>query len=104
MSAKESVSEEFRTEEVVIRGVTYKFRELSADEYDEILKIAAGPEDQAELATVLKMMTVKSLVEPALAPDDLGKKPYPVYNKILQTVNRLHFSVDATEGEKAPNS
>lgn len=103
MSTKNNVTDEFRTEEVVIRGVTYKFREISANEYDEILKIASGPDDQADLATVLKMMTVKSLVEPVLLPDQLGEKPYPVYNKILQTVNRLHFSVDATEGE-APNS
>lgn len=104
MSAKNSVTDEFRTEEIKIRGVTYKFRELSASEYDDILKIAAGPEDQAELATVLKMMTVKCITEPQLSADDLAAKPYPVYNKILQTVNRMHFSVDATEEDAPPNS
>lgn len=103
MSTKNNVTDEFRTEDVVIRGVTYKFREISAAEYDDILKIAAGPDDQADLSTVLKMMTAKSLIEPEFTMDQLLAKPYPVYNKILQTVNRLHFSVDSTEGE-APNS
>lgn len=86
------VSEEFRTEEVTIRGVTYKMRELSANEYDAILKVASGPDDNADLATVLKMMADKSLIDPIGV--DLGSKPYPVYSKILQTVNKLHFSAD----------
>lgn len=95
------VSDEFRVEEVTIRGTTYKMRELSANEYDEILKIATPPdEDQADLATVLKMMASKSLVEPAGL--DLGSKPYPVYSKILQTVNKLHFSDEKEEA--APNA
>lgn len=104
MSSGKGMTDEFRTEEVTVRGVTYKFRELSAEEYDEILKIAAGPDDNAELATVLKLMAGKSLVEPEMDPATLGKKPYPVYNKLLQTVNRMHFSLDAADGGEAPNS
>lgn len=101
MSASK-MNDEFRTEEVTIRGTTYKMRELSANEYDEILKIATPPdEDQADLATVLKMMANKSMVEPAGL--DLGSKPYPVYSKLLQTVNKLHFSSDTDEGD-SPNS
>ncbi len=94
------LTDEFRTEEVTIRGTTYKLRELSADEYDAILKIAAGPDDNADLGTVLKMMAEKSVVEPVGTP--LGSKPYPVYAKILQTVNKMHFAAD--EDGEAPNS
>jgi hypothetical protein len=103
MTAKNVLTEEFRTEELVIRGVTYKFRELSATEYDDIIKMAAGPDDNAELGTVLKLMASKCLLEPDLTPEQLGAKPYPVYNKILQTINKMHFGVDATEGD-TPNS
>jgi hypothetical protein len=103
MSKQNELTSEFRTEEITVRGVTYKFRELSANEYDEIIKMAAGPDDNAELATVLKLMAAKCLVEPDLTPEQLGAKPYPVYNKLLTTINKMHFSVDAAEGE-TPNS
>lgn len=96
------LTEEFRTEDVVIRGATYKLRELSANEYDEIIKIASGPDDNADLATVLKMMAIKSIIEPSgLTAAELGEKPYPVYSKLLQAVNKMHFGSD--EGE-APNA
>lgn len=101
MASKEVTAGEFRTEEVTIRGTTYKFRELSANEYDAILKIASGPDDNADLAAVLKMMAVKSLVEPTLTGTELGEKPYPVYSKILQAVNKLHFGNDEDDSPNA---
>ncbi len=88
------MSDECRVEEVAIRGVTYKLRELTASEYDEIIKMASGPDDNADLATVLKMMTIKSVVEPPMTAEQLGDKPYPVYRQILQTVNKMHFETD----------
>ena len=99
MSTK--LSDECRVEEVVIRGTTYKLRELTASEYDNIIKMASGPDDNADLATVLKMMTVTSIVEPAMTAEQLGDKPYPVYSKILQTVNKMHFGTDE---ETSPNA
>lgn len=101
MSSPKPMSADFRTEDVTVRGSVYKFRELSANEYDAILKIATGPDDNADLATVLKMMAVKSLVEPSLTAAELGEKPYPVYSKILQAVNKLHFGSDE---EESPNA
>lgn len=96
------ITDEFRTEEVVIRGTTYKLRELSANEYDQIMKIATPEgEDQADLATVLKMMASKSLIEPA--GTDIGAKPYPVYSRLLQAVNKLHFAGDVDEVSDNPN-
>lgn len=95
MSSKDAtLTGEFRTEEVTVRGVKYKLKELTANEYDAILKIASGPDDNPDLATVLKMMAIKSLVEPTMTAAELGEKPYPVYTKILQAVNRLHFGSD----------
>lgn len=86
------LTEEFETREVPIRGVTYKFKELSASEYDSIIKLAAGPDDNAELNTVLRLMAVKSIIEPKVTSTELEAKPYPVYAKLLQTVNAMHFT------------
>ncbi len=96
------LSDEFRTEDVVIRGTTYKLRELSAREYDDIIKIASGPDDNADLSVVLKMMAIKSITEPAITSDEqLLAKPYGVYSKILQAVNKLHFGSDE---DTSPNA
>lgn len=103
MSSKDNTapSSDFRTDEVTVRGTTYKFRELSANEYDAILKVATGPDDNADLGAVLKMMAIKSLVEPSLTAAELGDKPYPVYSKILQAVNKLHFGNDEADSPNA---
>jgi hypothetical protein len=90
------MTDEFRSEVVTIRGSEYTFRELSANEYDEIVKLATGPDDTAPLDAVLRLMVIKS-VEPKINADDLGRKPYPVYRKLLSTVNDLHFALDAAE-------
>jgi hypothetical protein len=105
VAAGPKLTDEFRTDTIVIRGTTYQMRELSAGEYDEILKIASGPDDNADLSTVLRMMTVKCILEPKLTGDDLNNKPYPVYTKLLNAVQKLHFSPDGEtpEGE-TPNS
>jgi hypothetical protein len=101
------LTEEFETRVVVIRDTTYRFRELSASEYDSIIKLASGPDDNAELNTVLRLMAVKSIVDPKLTSAELESKPYPVYAKLLQTVNTMHFTPipDASEtaGDEPPN-
>lgn len=100
------LTEEFETREVIIRGTTYRFRELTAAEYDSIIKLAAGPDDNAELNTVLRLMAVKSIIDPKLTSADLEAKAYPVYAKLLQTVNAMHFTPIPDEnknGDEPPN-
>jgi len=92
MASTNKVTEEFETRVINIRGSEYRFRELSASEYDSIIKLATGPDDNAELNTVLKLMATKSLIDPKMTTAELEAKPYPVYAKLLQTVNALHFS------------
>lgn len=86
------LTEEFQTETITVRGTTYKFKELSAADYEKIIKLAAGPDDNAELNTVLRLMAVESIVEPKLTTKELESKPYPVYAKLLATVNIMHFT------------
>lgn len=103
MSTGTKLTDEFRTSEIVVRGTTYKLRELSAAEYDDILKLATGADESADLSAVLKLMALKSIVEPKITAEELAAKPYTVYAKLLGAVNRLHFSADEDE-EPTPNS
>jgi len=106
--ATTKLTEDFETRTVVVRDITYKFKELSASEYDSIIKLAAGPDDNAELNTVLRLMAVKSIVEPKLTSSELESKPYPVYAKLLQTVNLMHFTPipdgEDKNGDEPPNA
>lgn len=106
MAANTKLTEEFETRSVVIRGVTYTFRELSASEYNAIIKLASGPDDEAQLNVVLQLMATKSLVEPKLSAAEIDAKPYPIYAKLLQTVNSMHFTPlpdqDAKNGSDEP--
>lgn len=104
MSAATKLTEEFETKVINIRGTEYRFRELTASEYNSIIKLASGPDDNAELNTVLQLMAIRSLVEPKMTATDLDAKPYPVYAKLLQTVNTMHFTplVEAANGSEEP--
>lgn len=100
-AAKDQLTDDFRQETITVRGVEYTFRELSAEEYDDIIKMASGEDDNAELAVVLKLMAARCLVKPELTPDQLSKKPYPVYQQLLRVINKMHFQ---PEEEGSPNS
>lgn len=92
-----TVTSEFREQTIEVRGIKYVLRELSATEYDDLVKIATGPDDEIDLTALLKLMMSKCLVEPKLSAEELGAKPYPVIRKLNEAVNRLHFG--DVEGE-----
>lgn len=92
-----TVSNELRETTVEIRGIKYVLRELTATEYDDLVKIATGPDDEVDLTALLKLMMSKCLVEPKISAEEFGNKPYPVVRKLNDVVNRMHFG-DA-EGE-----
>ena len=106
--SKTDLTEEFETKTIDIRGTTYRFRELSASEYDKIIKLASGPDDNAELNLVLKLMATQSIIDPKMTAAELDAKPYPIYAKLLQTVNLMHFSPlpDGADknGDEPPNA
>ena len=104
-SSKTALSEDFLEEEVTLRGVTYKFRELSGSTYEDIIKEAEGPDGTADLATVLKLMIPEALVSPKLTTEQIFSKPLPVVTAIQNVVNRMNFRSEETaapeEGEDA---
>lgn len=105
---KSDLTAEFIEDSVTLRGVTYRFRELSADKYEEILKEAEGPDGTADLATVLRLMIPESLVDPKLTTEQIYKKPLPVVTAIQNHVNRMHFRTEpeetTEEGEERPGN
>jgi hypothetical protein len=103
-----SITPDFLEEEVTVRGVTYRLRELSIGDYDELVKKATskvanpltGQDDEAiDNALLLKLMVLRCSVDPKLTPESLSTLPMRVVLKLNQTVNRMHYG-DEPETEK----
>ena len=84
------ITMEFEEKTVSARGKTFRFREITGADYDDIIKIASGP-DGADMGTVLKLMVVKSCVDPHLTAEDFAAYPLPMVRLLNETVNELHF-------------
>lgn len=102
------LTEEFLEEKVVLRGTTYTFREITGEQYEEVLKMAEGPDGNADLSTVLRLMIPLSMIEPKISAEALYRKPLPVVTAIQGVVNRMHFRTEPTaapveEGESPGN-
>lgn len=96
-----TLSDEFLTESITLRGTTYTFKELSGSKYEEMLKLAEGPDGTADLATVLRLMIPESLVSPALTAEKIYAKPLPVVTAIQNLVNKMHFRAETADPESS---
>ena len=103
-----SLTPDFLEEEVTVRGLTFRLRELSIGDYDELVKkaskpvtnLATGQEDEIiDNSLLLKLMVLRCSVEPKLTPESLAGLPMRVVLKLNQTVNRMHYG-DEPETEK----
>ena len=117
-----ALTPDFLEEEVVVRGATFRLRELSIGEYDELVRKATtkqtnpvtGEESETiDNSVLLKLMVIKCSVEPKLTPESLSNLPMRVVLKLNQTVNRMHYgdepetekpAVDAEEGTAPGNA
>ena len=106
--AASPITPDFLEEEVTVRGVTYRLRELSIGDYDELVKKATtkttspmtgAEEETIDNALLLKFMVLRCSVEPKLTPESLASLPMRVVLKLNQTVNRMHYG-DEPETEK----
>jgi len=107
-TASRQLTPDFIEEEVVIRGVAFRLRELSIGEYDDLVKKATSKQtnaltgEEADLidnGLLLKLMVLKCSVEPKLTAETMANLPMRVILKLNQTVNRLHYG-DEPESEK----
>lgn len=108
--AASSLTPAFLEEEVVVRGTTFKLRELSIGDYDELVKKATSkvqnPITGEEVETIdnsllLKLMVLKCSFDPKLTPESLAGLPMRVVLKLNQTVNRMHYGDEPAEEKKA---
>lgn len=88
---------EFDERKVTIRGTEFTIRELSAEEYDTVLKQATKEDSDIDMVLLLKLMTLKSVKDPVLNAENLAKLPYKVSRRLSTAVNELHFGDDDDE-------
>lgn len=85
---------DFDERKVEIRGAEFTIKELSAEEYDTTLKSATKADGDIDMVLLLRLMTIKSLQEPKMSPEDMAKLPYKVSRRLASAVNDLHFGDD----------
>ncbi len=88
-----------RTSEVTVRGITFKFHEVSGREYDNAIALCTNAEnDEVDTQALFKMLLMSSLDEPKLTVDELDDLPHPVRRAIIDASNTLHFAAASDEG------
>ena len=100
MSRTATLTPDFLEETVFIRGTTYRLRELSIGDYDELVKkatrsvtnpITGEDQETVDNSLLLKLMVIRCSVEPKLTAETLAALPMRVVLKLNQTVNRMHY-------------
>ena len=115
--ATTALTPEFLEETVVARGVTYRYRELSIGEYDELLKKAivrrkrpnplTGEEIEVEErddTILLRLMIMKCAVDPRLGVEALGALPARVVFALGKAVNDMHYGDEPASTPSANGS
>lgn len=99
-SKTQTLTPDFLEESVVIRGATFRLRELSIGDYDELVKkattkkantITGEDEETIDNSLLLKLMVLKCAVDPRLSAESLAGLPMRAVLKLNQTVNRMHY-------------
>lgn len=89
---------EFATKDLAIGDTTYRFKELSVGENDFCADASKGPDGLIDGRKMMRLMIVKSSVEPKLSAEDLLDIPNRIYIKFCEVVNDLTVP-DEDEGE-----
>ena len=93
----------FAKKTVTIAEQDFVFRELTVAENDECADAAQGPgPNDFNGRTMMRMMIIKSSVEPALDSEMLAAMPNRVYIQIYDIVNALNTL--STEGDEEGNA
>lgn len=88
-----------------MRGVTYRFREITMRQYEKLLKQAEVPNPNGrgtmtDNVLLLKLLVMKSMVEPVgMTVQQLQALPMPVGRKINEIVNDMHYGDEVTDEE-----
>lgn len=95
----------FAKKTVTIEGVEMTFREITVAENDECADAATGPNNEFSGRTMMRMMIMKSSVDPVLDSEALAAMPNRVYIQIYDVVNELNtLNVSEDEVEEEGNA
>jgi hypothetical protein len=106
-----TLTPEFLEEAVTIRGVTYRLRELSIGDYDELVRkatrsemnqVTGQNEEETDNTLLLKLMVMKCSVEPKITAETLSGLPMRVVLRLNQTVNRMHYGDEPVDVSAKP--
>lgn len=98
------ISFPFAKETVQIGENTMTFRELTVAENDECADAATGPNNKFSGRTMMRMMIMKSCVDPVLTSETLASMPNRAYMQIYDVVNRLNtLDLNGDEDDEGGN-
>jgi hypothetical protein len=80
----------FEEKTVKVKGMSFRFRELSVEENDAAADAAKNPDGTVNGRTMMRMMIISSSIEPKLDPEQLSKLPQRAYIKIYDAVSSLN--------------
>ena len=80
----------FEEKTVTIKGKKFRFRELSVAENDECADSAKNPDGTINGRTMMRMMIMKSSLEPKLDSDTISELPNRMYIRIYDVVSALN--------------
>lgn len=99
------LSPKFNETTIRLRGVDYTLRELSIEEYENLVEKATvkrenqfGSEvEEIDQTVLLKLMRDKCLVEPRLKPSEQSALPARVIFKLNAAVREMHYGDEPEE-------
>ena len=75
---------------VTYKNVEYTLRELTVDENDEIDDAGTGADGKTNQRLVSRLSLSKSIVDPVIGPDDIGKWGGKQYLTLLRAFNEVN--------------
>jgi len=94
----DSLDGDFQVRKVKIRGKRYVLKELSAREYEKVVKLAREDE-LAPDETLSRLILDKSLQEPKIPVDELYDGPFTVVQRLNEILRDIHYTPAEIEEE-----
>jgi len=94
-AGKAGITDLFRTVKVDLGGTEYTLRELSVKENDDCTKMAKQADGTFDGRIMMRMMVLKSIVDPVTKDTDLGELPQRLYLRLCDLVTDLNADEEA---------
>ena len=103
-AATDNVVDLFRTRKSMVGGTEYTVRELSVKENDLCTLAARQPDGTFDGRIMMKMMVLKSVIEPKLTDAELAELPNRLYLKLCDVVSDINADDEVDEELEPKNA